>query len=85
MRETTLAHSARRLSAPIIAELAHLLGRPSWSFDDVDLHEDAEIEDDDFIADVWQEVGDDLRNAMRQHPVAQAEADAGKALPASAA
>ena len=86
MRETTLVISARSLSAPIIAELAHLLGRASWPFDDADPHEDAELlEDDEFIGEVWQEVGDDLRYAMRRYPLAQAEADAGKALPTSAA
>lgn len=86
MRETTLALSARSLSAPIIAELANLLGRSPLPFEDVDLAADAElIEDDEFIGSVWQEVGDDLRDAMRRYPLHQAAADAAKALPASAA
>ena len=86
MRETTLVISARSLSAPIIAELAHLLGRSSLPFDDVALDEDAGmIEDAEFIGAVWQEVGDDLRDAMRRYPLHKAAADAGKALPASAA
>jgi hypothetical protein len=46
MRETTLVPSARRLSAPILAELAHLIGRSSWPFDDAD-SEDAELIEDD--------------------------------------
>ena len=65
MRETALVVSARGLAAPIVAELAHLLGGSSWPLDDVDPHEDAGLlEDDEFISGVWQEVGDDLRHAM---------------------
>ncbi len=86
MKETTLVISARSLSAPIIAELAHLLGHSSWPSNDVDLDEDAElIEDDEFIGAVWQEVGDDLRDAMRRYPLQEAAAAADKALPTSAA
>jgi len=69
MRETALVISARSLSAPIIAELARLLGRSSLPLDDVALDKDAGmIEDDEFIGAVWQEVGDDLRDAMRRYP-----------------
>lgn len=86
MRETTLVVSVRSLSASILAELAHLMGSSSGPFDNVDLHEDDELtEDDEFISEVWQEVGDDLRDAMRRYPLHQAAEDAGKALPASAA
>ena len=86
MRETTLVISARNLSAPILTELANLLGSSPLPFDDVDPHEDAELlEDEEFIRSVWQEVGDDLRGAMRRYPLAQAAADAGKTLPSSAA
>lgn len=86
MRETTLVISARSLSAPILAELAHLLGSSSWPFGNVALHDDEElIEDDEFLSAVWQEVGDDLRDAMRRYPLHQAAEDAGKTLPTSAA
>lgn len=86
MRETTLAVTARNLSGAILRELAHLLGSSPLPFDGGNPREDAELlEDDEFIRSVWQEVGDDLRDAMRAYPVSQAAADAGKALPASTA
>ena len=86
MRETVLVTSARRLSAPIIAELANLLGSSPLPFDDVDSDENAGLlEDDEFIRSVWQEVGDDLRDAMRRYPLSQAAADAGKAPPTPSA
>lgn len=86
MRETTLVVSARSLSAPILAELARLMGSSSRPLGNVDLREDEVlIEDDEFISAVWREVGDDLRDAMRRYPLHQAAEDAGKAPPASAA
>lgn len=76
MRETTLTIAARRLSAPIIAELARLLGHSAWPLDDGEPHEDAEpLDDDEFLREVWQEVGDDLRHAMRRYTLAHAQAD----------
>lgn len=75
MRETTLVVTAWNLSGPILADLAQLLlpdsAHPS--------------EDEEFVQSVWEEVGDDLRDAMRQYPVSQAAADAAKTLPVSAA
>ena len=86
MKETTLVVSARQLSAPILTELANLLGSSPLPSDDVDTHEDAELlEDDEFIRSVWQQVGDDLRDAMRRYPLSQAAADAGKTPPTSSA
>ena len=86
MRETTLVVTARSLSAPILSELAQLLGSPGLPFGDGDPHADDELlDDEEFIRAVWQEVGDDLRDAMRRYPLSQAAEDAGKALPASTA
>ena len=86
MRETTLVVTARKLSAPILRELAHLLGSRPLPFDSGDPIEDTELhEDDELIRSVWQEVGDDLRDAMREYPVSQAASDAGESLPATTA
>ena len=76
MREALFVLSARNISAPLLAEITELLQRnlPGWT-DPVE-----PSEDDEFMRDVWQEVGDDLRNAMREYPLSQAAADA-KALP----
>ena len=79
MRETLFVLSARNISAPLLAEITELLKRNlhGWA-DPVE-----PSEDDEFMRDVWQEVGDDLRNAMREYPLSQAAADA-KALPTPA-
>lgn len=67
MRETTLVVTARSLSAPILAELAQLLGGSPSPLESGDPDEDEE-----FVAAVWQEVGDDLRDAMRSYPLSAA-------------
>ena len=73
--ETTLVVSAWNLSGPILAELSQFLGSTRLVPESVEPDEDEE-----FIRDVWQEVGDDLRDAMRRYPLGQAAADAGKGL-----
>ena len=79
MRETLFVLSARNISAPLLAEMTELLMRH--------LHAWAEpvepSENDEFLREVWQEVGDDLRHAMREYPLSQAAADA-KSLPTPA-
>lgn len=86
MRETALVVTARNLSAPILRELAQLLGSRPLPLGSGDPFEDAELlEDDEFIRSVWQEVGDDLRDAMREYPVSRAASDGSESLPASAA
>lgn len=77
MRETTLVMTARSLSAPILAELAQLLGDPPLPLERVEPDED-----EAFVAAVWQEVGDDLRDAMRTYPLSAA-ADTDKPIPTS--
>lgn len=64
MRETTLAVAARSLSGPMLTDLAQLLGSSPSSSEGSEPRED-----DEFIRAVWQEVGDDLRDAMRRYPL----------------
>lgn len=80
MRETTLVVTAWNLSVPILAELSQFLGSTRLVPESA-----APDEDEEFIRAVWQEVGDDLRDAMRRYPLSQAAADAGKDSSVSAA
>ena len=79
MRETLLVLTARSINAPLLAELTEVLRKNlnSWA-EPVVLSED-----DEFLGEVWREVGDDLRDAMRRYPLSQAAADA-KSLPTPA-
>ncbi len=79
MRETLFVLSARNISAPLLAEITELLKRnfPARAEPMVP------SEDDEFLREVWQEVGDDLHQAMRDYPLSQAAADA-KSLPTPA-
>ena len=70
MRETLFVCSARNISAPLLAEITELLKRnfPARAEPMVP------SEDDEFLREVWQEVGDDLHQAMRDYPLSQAAA-----------
>ncbi len=80
MREATLVVTAWNLSGPILAELSQFLGGTRLVPESVEPDEDEE-----FIRAVWQEVGDDLRDAMRRYPLSQAAADVGEDSSVSAA
>ena len=71
MRETLLVITARNISAPVLAEMSQWFGDFSGQPDD----------DEEFLRQVWQEVGNDLRHAMEQNPLEQAASDAGYSLP----
>ena len=75
MRETLIFITARNISTPLLTEMSRWLG--------ASLRPDAD--DDDFLRQVWQEVGDDLRGAMKRYPLEQAAADAARSLPVSTA
>ena len=79
MRERLLVITVRNFSGPMLAEMAHWLGGvhfPPDPDDDVA---------DEFLRAVWQEVGGDLRGAMKQYPLEQAAIDAGRSLSPSTA
>jgi hypothetical protein len=77
MRETLLVITARNITGPLLAEMARWLGSTFVSPEPDDA--------DEFLRQVWQEVGDDLRGAMRQYPLQQAATDAGYSLSSSPA
>ncbi len=77
MRETLLVITARNISGPLLAEMAQWLGSTFTSPEPDDA--------DEFLRQVWQEVGDDLRGAMKRYPLDQAASDAGYSLHTSPA
>ena len=77
MRETLLVITARNISGPLLAEMAQWLGSTFMSPEPDDA--------DEFLRQVWQEVGDDLRGAMKRHPLEQAASDTGYPLTSSPA
>ena len=79
MRETLFVLSARNISAPLLAEITELLGKNFPAR----VEPLVPSEDDEFLREVWQEVGGDLHQAMRDYPLSRAAADA-KSLPAPA-
>ncbi|MCY4632056.1 MAG: hypothetical protein OXE75_14405 [bacterium] len=79
MRETLFVVTARYMSAPLLAELAEWIGSAFL------LSEQAADNDVEFLQAVWQEVGDDLRGAMKRYPLEQAASDTGYSLSPSSA
>ncbi len=77
MRETLLVITARNISGPLLAEMAQWLGSTFMSPEPDDA--------DEFLRQVWQEVGDDLRGAMKRYPLEQAASDTGYSLTSSPA
>ena len=77
MREALLAITARNISGPLLAEMAQWLGSTFMSPEPDDA--------DEFLRQVWQEVGDDLRGAMKRYPLEQAASDTGYSLTSSPA
>ena len=69
--------AARRLTDSVLAELAQWLGRPRLPPDRSGYGQEAgPLGDEEFIRSVWQEVGDDFRDAMRAYPLDRAASDA---------
>ena len=79
MRETLLVITARNISGALLAEMAEWLGSTFL------LSEPAADDDVEFLRQVWQEVGDDLRGAMKRYPLEQAASDTGYSLSPSTA
>ena len=79
MRETLLVITARYISAPLLAELTEWLGNT------FSLSEPAADDDVEFLRQVWQEVGDDLRGAMKRYPLEQAASETDYSLSPSTA
>ena len=77
MRETLLVITARNISTPLLAEMAQWLGSTFMPPEPDDAEE--------FLRQVWREVGDDLRGAMKRYPLEQAADDAGYSLSTSPA
>ena len=73
MRETLFVRSTRNISAPLLAEITELLKRNFPARAEPMMPS----EDDEFLREVWQEVGDDLHQAMRDYPLSQAAARGG--------
>ena len=76
MKETFLLISARNLTPPLWTEMCEWLAG-------FDLK--PETDEEEFLRHVWQEVGNDLRGAMRGCPIERAQADTDRSLPVSAA
>ena len=68
--------AARRLSDSVLAEFAQWLEGTACSPDESRHREAGPFGDEEFIRSVWQEVGDDLRDAMREYPLDRAASDA---------
>lgn len=79
MRETLFVVTARYMSAPLLEELARWLGSTFL------LSEPAANDDVEFLRAVWQDVGDDIRGAMKSYPLEQAASDTGYSLSPSSA
>ena len=71
--------SDRNISVPLLVEITELLGK----IFDAKVEPLVPSEDDEFLREVWQEVGGDLHQAMRDYPLSQAASDA-ESLPAPA-
>ena len=69
--------AARRLTDSVLAELAQWLGRPRLPLNRSGYgQETGPLGDEEFIRSVWQEVGDDFRDAMREYPLDRAASNA---------
>ena len=68
MKGALLIVTVRNVQGHVLAEVErYLFGNPS-------VHKPRR-DDEEFLHEVWQEVGDDLRGAMRRYPLEEAAAD----------
>ena len=72
MKETQIIITAKNITAPIVDRLLLWYGSSQSRVN---------VNDDEFIGDVWQEVGDNRRAAMQKYPLERAAAKAGHTLP----
>ena len=68
MKEARFVATVRNVQGHVLAEVERFLfGKPS-------VHKPRR-DDEEFLHEVWQEVGDDLRGAMKRYPLEEAAAD----------